>query len=188
MTKPAREGTWSPGIPNLLSLARLPLAAAFLLAQSTAARVTIITLAAVSDYLDGWWARNRGPRTRTGELLDPVTDKVFIVTALIAFATARAITAVELIVLLLRDLFVIAAFTTVLALRLPVRLRSRFPGKVVTTLQIAAILVLTLAPGATRPVVLATLAASAWAMADYTGAGLRQLREARGLRVPPRPR
>ncbi|HSJ06250.1 MAG TPA: CDP-alcohol phosphatidyltransferase family protein [Longimicrobiales bacterium] len=188
MTKPARVGAWPPGIPNLLSLARLPLAAAFLLVHSTTARVAIITLAAASDYLDGWWARNRGPRTRTGELLDPFTDKVFIVTALVAFAAARVITAVELLVLLARDLFVTVGFIAVLALRTPVRLRSRFPGKVVTTLQIAAILILTLAPGAARLVVLATLAASAWAMADYTAAGLRQLRDARGLRAPPGPR
>jgi cardiolipin synthase (CMP-forming) len=191
-------------IPNLISLSRLPLAVAFLLVSATAPRVIIIVAAGISDYLDGWWARHRGPRTRLGELLDPITDKLFVLTALAAFAVWEVISPAELLVLLARDLFVTAGFLAVLALRLPIRPRARFPGKLVTTLQIAAVLALTLLPGLARVTVLVIAAASLWAIADYTRAALlhwrdqrrarRERRERRehqddgGLRPPPPPR
>jgi CDP-diacylglycerol--glycerol-3-phosphate 3-phosphatidyltransferase len=172
-------------IPNLFSLARLPLAAAFLLLPQTAARVVIIIAAAATDYLDGWWARTRGPRTATGEILDPVTDKIFVVTALAAFAVWGTITPAALVVLLARDLFVSAGALVLLLLRQPVRLKARFPGKVATTLQITAVLVLTLAPQVAMPMVMVVGAASAWAIADYS---LATLRDRRALRTPARQR
>jgi CDP-diacylglycerol--glycerol-3-phosphate 3-phosphatidyltransferase len=177
--------------PNLLSLTRIPLAVAFVLVSSTTARVVIIVAAGLSDYLDGWWARTRGPRTRMGELLDPVTDKLFVVTALAAFAIWRVIAPAELLVLLARDLYVTAGFLLVTALRAPVRPRARFPGKLVTTLQILAVLGLTLVPRHARLIVLATAAASIWAIADYTVAGAREWRRNRRelrLRSPRPPR
>lgn len=171
------------------------MAVAFLLVSGTAVRAAIIVAAAVTDYLDGWWARTRGPRTRTGEVLDPIADKVFVVTALIAFVVDGALTPAAFLVLLARDLFVTTGVLVVLALRLPLRLRARFPGKLVTGLQIAAVLVLTLVPRATLAIVTATLLASAWAIADYAIAALRHLRApgppqdpARRLRSPPPPR
>jgi cardiolipin synthase (CMP-forming) len=185
-------------IPNLISLARIPLAVAFLLVSATVPRVMIIVAAGISDYLDGWWARHRGPRTRLGELLDPITDKLFVLTALAAFAVWDVISPAELLVLLARDLFVTAGFLVVLALRLPIRPRARFAGKVVTTLQIAAVLALTLLPQFARATVLVIAAASMWAIADYAHAALLQWRDQRrerredrkdgGLRSPPPPR
>lgn len=149
----------------------------------TTARATIIVVAAATDYLDGWWARTRGPRTRTGEMLDPIADKAFIVTALVAFALGGAISTAAFLVLLVRDLFVSAGFLLVVALRLPVRLHARFPGKLVTALQIAAVLVLTLLPAAAGAVIIATLITSAWAIADYTAAALRGVRQQRDPRL-----
>lgn len=174
-------------VPNLFSLSRIPLAIAFLLATDTVARVVIIVAAGVSDYLDGWWARTRGPRTRLGEMLDPITDKLFVLTALAAFAIWRVITPVELLVLLARDIFVSIGFLALLALRAPFRPTARMPGKIATTLQITSVLGFTLLPGAVRPLVIITGAAGAWAIADYTAAALREWRRGRrdaGLRPP----
>lgn len=169
-------------IPNLLSLLRLPLAAAFVLVTGPVERTIIIAAAAVSDYLDGWWARTRGPATRTGALLDPITDKVFVVTALVAFLLDGTLATTELIILLARDIIVTAGALVIAALQLPVRLQARFPGKLVTTLQIVAVLALTVLPRAATALVIATAAASVWAVADYAAAGLRVLRAQRRLR------
>ncbi len=35
--------------------------------------------AAISDYLDGYFARKRGECTKTGEMLDPIADKIFAI-------------------------------------------------------------------------------------------------------------
>jgi CDP-diacylglycerol--glycerol-3-phosphate 3-phosphatidyltransferase len=167
--------------PNLFSLARLPLAAAFLLLPDTATRIVIIIAAAASDYLDGWWARTRGPRTRLGALLDPVTDKIFVLVALLAFAAEGTLNLLQLLVMLFRDLFVTAGFVGLLVVRREhaVGLQARFPGKVVTSLQIAAVLILTITPALALPVVLLTAAASLWAVADYGAVGVRVLRTPR---------
>jgi cardiolipin synthase (CMP-forming) len=150
----------------------------------TAVRIAIIVAAGISDYLDGWWARTRGPRTRLGALLDPITDKVFVLAVLLAFAAEGVLTLAQLLIMIARDLFVTLAVLALLVSRTDFagRLQARFPGKVVTTLQITAVLVLTLLPQAATPLVIIAAAASAWAIADYTAYGLR------ALRAPPQPR
>lgn len=148
-----------------------------MLVPDTRVRILIIIAAAASDWLDGWWARTRGPATGAGAVLDPITDKVFVVAALTGFLVSGDITAMQLAILLARDLFVLTGFLVVLALRLPVRLQARFPGKLLTNVQIAAILVLLLAPEAADIAVAATAAAGGWAILDYGLAGIRSLRQ-----------
>jgi len=48
-------------------------------------------LVAVTDTLDGYLARRRGMVTTLGKFLDPMADKLLIVTALIALIPARGI-------------------------------------------------------------------------------------------------
>jgi CDP-diacylglycerol--glycerol-3-phosphate 3-phosphatidyltransferase len=160
---------------NAISVSRLPLAVAFLLAQSTFARLAILGAAALSDFLDGWIARRHAQSSRAGELIDPVADKIFLVTALISLAAHGAIGRAALLILLARDFFTIAGFVAVLVLKLPVRLQSRFAGKVVTTLQLATVLVLTAVPALATPAVWIVAAATAWSVFDYIGFGVRSL-------------
>jgi cardiolipin synthase (CMP-forming) len=178
---PGAEPTSYLSVPNLLSLARLPLAAAFLLLPDTGIRIAIIIAAAASDYLDGWWARTRGPRTRLDALLDPITDKIFVLVALLAFAAEGTLNLLQLLIMLFRDLFVTTGFLGLLVIRRDraVGLQARYPGKVVTVLQIAAVLILTVAPVLALPVVLLTAVASIWAVADYGAVGVRVLRAPR---------
>ncbi len=78
--------------------------------------------------------------------------------------------------LLARDVFTVAAFLTVLVFRLPVRFRARLGGKVVTGVQIAAVLVLLVRPDRVAPLVAVAGATGLFAVVDYTRAGLRSLR------------
>ena len=65
-------------VPGLLSLARLPLAAAFpLVVSRPPAACAVPAAAACTDVLDGWWARRFGQVTATGAALDPLTDRTF---------------------------------------------------------------------------------------------------------------
>lgn len=164
--------TW----PNAISIARLPLAAAFLLAESTEARIGVVAAAAVTDFIDGKLARGTGRRSRAGELLDPIADKLFVLTVLATFVLEGRLALWELGVLLLRDLYTTAAFVVATATGLRIRFASRWSGKVVTTIQILAALALLLRPAWARPVIVAAGLAGVWAIADYTRAGLESLR------------
>lgn len=71
---------------NLLTLSRLPMAALVWVAPASLAWVGVwLALAALSDLLDGWLARRMGvPGEDLGAWLDPLCDKVFVVSTLVA--------------------------------------------------------------------------------------------------------
>ncbi len=169
-----------PGGPlnwaNVVSLSRIPLAIAFLMTERTPARVALLLAAAATDYIDGWLARRWRQSSRLGEILDPATDKIFVLATLAAFLRDGTLALRDLLVLLARDLVTVTAFGVALVLRLPLRFRARFSGKVVTVLQIATVVVLTTRPAATNAAILITGLASAWAIADYLRSGARSLR------------
>lgn len=78
--------------PNLMSLVRLPLAVlVWVWPTSIPWVLTLMVLAAATDVLDGWLARRMGlPPEDIGAWLDPVCDKAFVVSALVAVWVAHA--------------------------------------------------------------------------------------------------
>jgi phosphatidylglycerophosphate synthase len=165
-------------LPSAISLLRVPLAALFLAVDGPATRAAILAVAAASDFADGWLARRLGQTTRTGELLDPLTDKIFLVTALFSFALDGRLAPWQLLVLLGRDLFTTAAFLAVMVFALPIRFRARLGGKIVTAVQLAAVLVLLVRPDWIGPLLVIAAVTGAYAVLDYTRAGVRALRGA----------
>ncbi len=78
-------------LPNTLSLLRILLAPVFLylfLSDSeTLVPVSffVFIVAALTDWYDGWYARKYGFKTRWGQFLDPLADKILTSTAFIGF-------------------------------------------------------------------------------------------------------
>ena len=62
--------------------------------------------AAITDSLDGYLARRRGMVTTLGKFLDPLADKLLVVTALIALIPARGIPIWMVIVIVGREIAV----------------------------------------------------------------------------------
>ncbi len=95
-------------LPNVLSMLRLlgvPLFIWLLADDHILAAFAVLVLSGVSDYLDGKIARRFHLESRVGELLDPLADRLYILTTLLALAW-RDIFPVWLVVLLLsRDIF-----------------------------------------------------------------------------------
>lgn len=82
-----RTGRRRALVPLSLTLVRLPLAAlVWLVAQWPWALVAVMFVAGLSDVLDGWTARRLGVANtrRSGAWLDPLCDKVFVVSTLFA--------------------------------------------------------------------------------------------------------
>jgi CDP-diacylglycerol--glycerol-3-phosphate 3-phosphatidyltransferase/cardiolipin synthase len=92
-------------VPGLLSLSRVPLAAAFpLVAQRPAIALAVLVAAGLSDVLDGWYARRFGQVTATGAAIDPTTDKVFVLTVVITLVVLGRLSWVEVLLLSTREL------------------------------------------------------------------------------------
>lgn len=67
---------------------------------------TLFLLAAVTDTLDGYMARRRSMVTTLGKFLDPLADKLLIVTALIGLITTRGVPVWMVIVIVGREIAV----------------------------------------------------------------------------------
>jgi len=82
-----RATTWN--LPNLLTLIRIlaiPLVVAFLFFPGplpSFLAALFFSLAAITDLLDGYIARQQRRETAVGKLLDPMADKLLILSALI---------------------------------------------------------------------------------------------------------
>src|SRR5918911_5245396 len=141
---------WSHlGPPNLVSLSRILLAGAFPFSGDTQ-RLALVGAAAATDFLDGWLARSRNWATRSGALLDPIADRVFVLTAVATFLFSGQITTGQYFTMLLRDILTAVGF--LVARAIPwlrgVQFRARWLGKLVTTAQLLALLAVLTAPAA----------------------------------------
>jgi CDP-diacylglycerol--glycerol-3-phosphate 3-phosphatidyltransferase len=77
--------------PNTLSVLRIllsPIFALLFLSRSvTLVQISLVIfiVAALTDWYDGWYARKYGFKTRWGQFLDPLADKILTSSALVCF-------------------------------------------------------------------------------------------------------
>ena len=170
----------APGLPrptptlwtlsNAVSLSRVVLAAGFVASTGAAERLALVGVASFTDVLDGWLARRLGVTSRWGALIDPISDRIFVVAAVGTFVANGALSPLEAVALLLRDVMTVIGFfvaKSVSWLR-RVTFRARPLGKVVTVLQLATLLALIVAPRVVPALVVGVGAAAVAATVDYT--------------------
>tara|TARA_B110000014_G_scaffold81356_1_gene55781 strand:+ start:126 stop:716 length:591 start_codon:yes stop_codon:yes gene_type:complete len=99
-------------IPNILSLVRIiltPLFIILLFADFKMAKVfalLVFAIAAITDAYDGHLARKYNQITPEGKFLDPLADKILILSAFISFAFINIIDFWMVGLIIFRDLFV----------------------------------------------------------------------------------
>lgn len=175
---------------NALSLSRLPLAAVFVTTEDPPARVGLVMGAALTDFLDGYIARHKHLESYWGALIDPLADRGFVMAALATFVVEGKLTPTDFGILVVRDVatglgFVVARLVPQLR---PVMFKARMLGKVVTTLQLGALLSVLVAPKLVRPLVTAVGVTALAAVVDYSLAVWRKRARPtptpRGARLP----
>jgi len=157
-------------VPNWISFSRLLMAGAFVGSDATETRITLIGLAAITDFLDGYIARRAQLSSPWGALLDPIADRVFVLTAVSTFLFTGEIGTLGYFVMIFRDLMTAVGFLVarIIPWLRPVEFRARLAGKVVTALQLMTFLAIMLRPAWVVPLLAAVLLASVWAVTDYT--------------------
>lgn len=160
-------------LPNVLSLSRLGLAALFVAEASVPWRAFTVALASLTDVLDGWIARRHGKTSRFGALLDPITDRFFVFTAVCVFLFDGTLATWEYFVVISRDLMTAIGFLVARAMPSlrPVTFKARPGGKIVTALQLLVLFAALLRgrlPALVTPLVILLGLASLAAVVDYT--------------------
>ena len=159
---------------DFVSLSRVALAGAFVMAGSMPFRLAIVGIAGASDYLDGYLARRDGPG-RYGAVIDPATDRVFVVTVVATLVVEDVMTVAQCLVLMARDLATtvgVAVVRAVPPLR-AMRLSARWSGKVVTALQFVTLVGIIVEPSALAWLLPLVAVASAVSIVDYAAAAWR---------------
>ena len=152
-------------VADLLSVVRIPLAAAFPFV-STPWRLGILAAAAATDLLDGPLARRYGS-SPFGSLIDPVADKLFAASAFGVVAFSRRLEPYEILAVLLRDIVATVAFVATLVSHRPRAIPARAGGKAVTVGQTLTLVAFLTGSPLLRPMAWATAAVGLYAIWDY---------------------
>src|SRR2546423_6612819 len=135
-------------LPNALTISRLlaiPALMVLLIANlpnHDRLAAGLFVLASVTDTIDGNLARRRGQVTELGKFLDPLADKLFILSVLIVLVQERELAAWVVVVIFGRELL-ITVLRSLSASQGRVIATTPF-GKTKTVLQVAAVLLLIL--------------------------------------------
>jgi phosphatidylglycerophosphate synthase len=151
---------------DVLSLLRIPLAAAFVVVTDTGWRLAIVAAAAVTDLLDGPVARRVGS-SAYGPVLDPIADKVFMAAAVGVVAFSGSLQPVEIAGVLLRDIVATLAFVGTFFSEEPRAIPARWSGKAVTVAQILTLVAFLLHSPYLRPIAWATTIIAVFSIVDY---------------------
>ena len=96
-------------LPNVLSMGRLlgvPLFLWCVLTHRDHWALGIVVASGVSDFLDGWIARRFGLVTELGQLLDPIADRLYILSTILGLAVRAVVPWWFVAALLGRDVLV----------------------------------------------------------------------------------
>lgn len=92
---------------------------------------SVFSLAALTDFFDGWVARKFRIETMLGKLLDPLADKLLVVSALIILVEKHRMEGWVAVILIVRDLGINAI--RLAAIDEGIHIPSGFIGKTKTT-------------------------------------------------------
>jgi CDP-diacylglycerol--glycerol-3-phosphate 3-phosphatidyltransferase len=133
-------------VPNWLTLGRilsLPLIivlASFPGKAFGIAAAVVFSIAAITDFLDGYIARRTGQVSEFGKLVDPIADKIIVAAAFIMLVDLGRAPA-WLVALIISREFAVSGLRAYASTK-NIIIDARFTGKTKTTLQILAIICL----------------------------------------------
>lgn len=183
-------------IPWVLTLARLPLAAAFAIAVAVFARagegltagprlalLALVLAAECTDMLDGWVARRTGRQSELGGLVDPLCDSLARLTMYFTLGLAGWVWLGVPLLMAGRDLVV--AYVRVVIGITGGKTSARASGKIKAIVQGVGLLALVLVAGPTAPdragaiiaarwsIAAAVMFVTIWSLVDYIRTGWR---------------
>jgi CDP-diacylglycerol--glycerol-3-phosphate 3-phosphatidyltransferase len=182
-------------LPNALTLLRIlavPVVVVALLGETPNGdelAAAVFALAALTDGLDGYFARSRNSVTTFGKLMDPLADKLLIIGALVSLVSLDRLAAWVAMVIIAREVAVTILRT--IAAERGLVIAASWLGKLKTVLQIAAVIALIVADPAPLGVdllVYAALIVTVVSGADYFFGLRKRIEEQQKERAAAKPK
>lgn len=129
----------SLSIPNVITLARIfmvPVIFWLLVNRRFETAFFGFAIAGISDAVDGWLAKRFGWQTELGAYLDPVADKLLLVTVFVALGVLGELPSWLVIAVVSRDILIVIAVVLAWGLGNPVAIKPYRISKANTAAQI----------------------------------------------------
>lgn len=132
-------------IPNLLTLLRAAAAPVLIVLLEDKAfnlALLVFILAGVSDGLDGYVAKRYHFETRLGAILDPVADKVLLVSGFVMLTILDLIPLWLLVTVVFRDVLIVGGYLVLVTMNGSVQMQPSAVSKLNTVMQIALVAII----------------------------------------------
>jgi cardiolipin synthase (CMP-forming) len=127
-------------LPNAITIARIlavPLMIWLIVSGDYLAAFWIFVLAGISDGVDGFIAKRFGLQTELGAYLDPLADKLLLVSIFVSLGMLRVLPTWVVILVVSRDILIVGGVLLSKMINQPVRVQPMFLSKLNTATQIA---------------------------------------------------
>lgn len=171
-------------IPNCITIFRIlliPLLVILLLEGRTRAAFWVVVVAGCSDALDGFLARVLKQKTDFGAFIDPLADKLLLITSFITLAVLDILPEWLAVVVVSRDVLILGGIGILMLFGRAIAIRPSLLSKTTTFLQLATVVFhlgqeyIALLQGARVPLIFLTALCTILSGAHYIVIGFRIL-------------
>ncbi len=131
-------------VPNIITILRIFLAFALIpviLNKNFILALVVFSIAAISDYLDGYLARKFQITSKVGAMLDPLADKLLMFCSYGLFAYEKIISGYVAAIVISRDALILLAVLACILRKISIKYRPLMSSKINTTVQLIFIVV-----------------------------------------------
>lgn len=129
-------------VPNILTILRIFLVPFFVMAiiyKRFDLGLYVFILASLTDALDGMIARLKNQKSSLGAFLDPLADKLLLLTAFLFLTILELIPKWLTVIIISRDLIVVLGWISLYIQTGSTRVEPSIPGKLFNTFQVLTI-------------------------------------------------
>ncbi len=136
-------------IPNILTVIRIlltPLFVIFLLRNLFSFALLVFTIAAISDALDGLFARYFNQHTALGAYLDPIADKLLLTSAFVSLAILKIVPGWLTVIVISRDILILLGVAIFAMTNINFEVKPSIASKCTTVAQLSTVFLALLHP------------------------------------------
>jgi len=130
-------------LPNLLTIIRILLTPIFvivLLKDLFGPALLIFSIAGISDGLDGFIAKYFNQRTILGAYLDPIADKLLLVSAFVSLAILKIVPSWVTVIVISRDVLIVMGIAIFTITEKTYKIKPSIVSKITTVAQITTVI------------------------------------------------